>query len=200
MSKAPIRLVVGLGNPGPQYADTRHNAGAWFVLHCHDRLQASPKQESKFMGSLARSSVHQSDCRFFIPSTYMNESGRALQAVTQFFKFKPAEILVVHDELDHPPGSARLKWGGGHGGHNGLRDIIRILGSSDFPRLRIGIGHPGAASKVSNFVLSSPTAAEHADIFRAIDLSFQVLPDLCGNQWEQGVKALHDQINQLKLR
>lgn len=165
-----LRLIVGLANPGPQYADTRHNAGAWFVERLAQQLGTSLVADSKSFGMLARCNVAGLDVRLLIPTTFMNRSGQAIGTVAGFYKISPAEILVAHDELDLLPGQIRLKTGGGHGGHNGLRDTIACLGNQNsFHRLRIGIGHPGDKSQVSNFVLGKAPSAESALTDLAID-------------------------------
>lgn len=165
-----LRLIVGLANPGPQYADTRHNAGAWFVERLAQQLGVSLVADAKSFGLLARCSVADQDVRLLIPTTFMNRSGQAISAVAGFYKISPAEILVAHDELDLLPGQIRLKTGGGHGGHNGLRDTIACLGNQNtFHRLRIGIGHPGDKSQVSNFVLGKAPNAESVLTDLAID-------------------------------
>ncbi len=165
-----IRLIVGLGNPGPEYAQTRHNAGAWLVADWARRLGVELRQEARFHGEIARYQSGAHDVRLLLPTTFMNRSGQSVLAVATFFKILPQEILVAHDELDLPPGVARLKVGGGHGGHNGLRDIIATLSQQQgFARLRIGIGHPGQASQVSNFVLQRPPHSEMQLIEQAID-------------------------------
>ncbi|MBI3479121.1 MAG: aminoacyl-tRNA hydrolase [Nitrosomonadales bacterium] len=151
-----IRLIIGLGNPGSEYETTRHNVGFWWVDELALIQKQSFKSESKFLGLTARAQLHGHETWLLKPQTFMNHSGRSVGALAQFYKISPAEILVVHDELDLPPGVARLKIGGGHGGHNGLKDIIAHLGSNDFWRLRIGIGHPGERSEVSNYVLGNP--------------------------------------------
>ena len=149
-----IQLIVGLGNPGPEYEQTRHNAGALFVERIASAQRVSLTADKKYFGLTAKFSHQGNDVRLLIPTTYMNRSGQAVAALANFFRIKPEAILVAHDELDLPPGVAKLKRGGGHGGHNGLRDIIAQLGNqNDFHRLRLGIGHPGDAKLVSNFVL-----------------------------------------------
>lgn len=165
-----LRLIVGLANPGPQYADTRHNAGAWFVARLADQLGARLIADSKSFGHVARVSVAGEDVRLLIPTTYMNRSGQAIAAVAGFYKITPAEILVAHDELDLAPGQIRLKTGGGHGGHNGLRDTIASLGNQNgFHRLRVGIGHPGDSSMVTGFVLGKAPRSEQDLIDQALD-------------------------------
>lgn len=165
-----LRLIVGLANPGPQYADTRHNAGAWFVERLADQLDLRLSADSKAFGLVARTQVAGEDLRLLIPTTYMNRSGQAIAAVAGYYKITPAEILVAHDELDLLPGQIRLKTGGGHGGHNGLRDTISALGNQNgFHRLRVGIGHPGDRSQVTGFVLGKAPASEQRLIDAAID-------------------------------
>lgn len=150
-----IRLLVGLANPGAEYARTRHNAGAWVVEELARIHNVSLREEAKYFGQTGRIQTNGQDLRLLIPSTYMNLSGKSVAALAKFFQIKPEEIMVAHDELDLPPGVAKFKKGGGHGGHNGLRDIISKMGNNkDFYRLRIGIGHPGDKNKVAGFVLA----------------------------------------------
>ncbi|HEY0211392.1 aminoacyl-tRNA hydrolase [Acerihabitans sp.] len=164
-----IKLIVGLANPGAEYAATRHNAGAWYVDLLAEQFRQPLKEESKFYGYTARLSLAGQDVRLLVPTTFMNLSGKAVAAVATFYRILPEEILVAHDELDLLPGNARLKLGGGHGGHNGLKDIISRLGNNPaFHRLRIGIGHPGDKNKVVGFVLGKPPASELALIDQAI--------------------------------
>lgn len=165
-----IRLIVGLANPGAQYADTRHNAGAWFVTRLAEQLGARLVADSKAFGLIARISHQGEGVRLLIPTTFMNRSGQAVAAVAGFYKIAPAEILIAHDELDLSPGQIRLKTGGGHGGHNGLRDTISALGNQNgFHRLRVGIGHPGDSSLVSGFVLNKAPRSEQDLMDRALD-------------------------------
>lgn len=165
-----IKLIVGLGNPGAKYADTRHNAGEWLIERLAHRFNFNLRDESKFFGKTARTSIQGKEVRFLIPTTFMNLSGKAVGALATFYRIQPEQILVLHDELDLPVGSVKLKLGGGHGGHNGLKDIIAQLGNSkNFYRLRIGIGHPGDRNQVSNFVLSKPAPAEKQRIEQALD-------------------------------
>lgn len=164
-----IRLIVGLGNPGPQYAETRHNAGFWQLEALARAMRVQFQPESKFYGQVARLAPPYGDTRLLMPATFMNRSGQAVGALSQFFKLAPAEILVVHDELDLPPGIAKLKTGGGHGGHNGLKDITRALGNNNqFHRLRLGIGHPGHRDQVTPYVLGKPPATDRDLIEQAI--------------------------------
>lgn len=190
MAAKPIRLIVGLGNPGTEYSKTRHNAGAWFAEEVLRIADSSAKSESRFFGRIGSATINRKAVYVLIPSTYMNDSGRSVLAVAQFYKIAPEEILVAHDELDHDAGSARLKFAGGHGGHNGLRDITRVL-NNQFARLRLGIGHPGDSSKVTAHVLNKPTAAEADAIDHAIHRACDVLPDLVTAQWNKAVKNLH---------
>lgn len=188
----PVQLIVGLGNPGPQYANTRHNAGEEFVTAlarlCGQPLAPTPK----FFGYSARVTIHQHDVRLLIPTTFMNRSGQAVGALAQFLKIPPEAILVAHDELDLAPGVARLKRGGGHGGHNGLRDIISALGNSrDFGRLRLGIGHPGNAKQVAAYVLQKAPASEHDLLEQAIERSLSVIDDTVDGDWERAMCTLH---------
>ncbi|HCP9160162.1 TPA: aminoacyl-tRNA hydrolase [Escherichia coli] len=165
-----IKLIVGLANPGAEYAATRHNAGAWFVDLLAERLRAPLRAEAKFFGYTSRVTLGGEDVRLLVPTTFMNLSGKAVAAMASFFRINPDEILVAHDELDLPPGVAKFKLGGGHGGHNGLKDIISKLGNNpNFHRLRIGIGHPGDKNKVVGFVLGKPPVSEQKLIDEAID-------------------------------
>jgi len=165
-----IKLIVGLANPGAEYAATRHNAGAWYTDLLADRFRQPLKEEAKFFGATARLSIAGEDIRLLVPTTFMNLSGKAVAAMANFYRIQPQEILVAHDEMDLPPGVAKFKQGGGHGGHNGLKDIINKLGNvADFHRLRIGIGHPGDRNKVTGFVLGKPPLSEQKLIDDAID-------------------------------
>jgi len=188
-----IKLIVGLGNPGQQYRFTRHNAGAMFLETLCDDYQGELKAENKFFGLSGRIDINGEDIRLLFPSTYMNNSGQAVAAIASYFKIEPLDILVAYDELDLPVGTTRLKKGGGHGGHNGLRDIIKVLGSQDFNRLRIGIGHPGEASKVSNYVLSEPSKADADQIQADIDKSIAILPLLVKGEFQEAMLKLHTQ-------
>jgi len=183
------RLLVGLGNPGKEYEHTRHNAGAWFIEHIAKADQVNLQLEKKFHAMVAK--LPGKNCTLLIPTTYMNESGRAVAAFAKFYKLKPQEICVAHDELDFEPGMVRLKEGGGHGGHNGLRDIIRCLGSAEFTRLRIGIGHPGAKHDVVNYVLRKPSHSDLESIHRSIDDAFYALPDIVDGDLQSAFRKLH---------
>ena len=187
-----VRLIVGLGNPGARYAGTRHNAGADFVEAVARTHGETLRPEKKFHGATGRMSVGGRDVRLLVPDTFYNASGTATQAVLAFYRIAPAELLVVHDELDLPPGVARLKRGGGHGGNNGLRDILRALGGeAGFARLRLGVGHPGEKSRVTGYLLTRAPAAERAALDEAIDESLRVLPELVAGEWERAPTALH---------
>lgn len=163
-----IRLVVGLGNPGADYVSTRHNAGFWFVDELARRYGGAFKPEKKFHGEMARIDIAGQDVRLLKPMTFMNRSGLAVRAAADFLKIASPSILVAHDEIDLPPGALRLKQGGGHGGHNGLRDASAHMGA-DYLRMRIGVGHPGQASEVVGYVLKRPSKDEDIVIRRAID-------------------------------
>ena len=190
--KNGIELIVGLGNPGRQYEDTRHNAGAWFVERLARQTNASLTNDSRYNALTGRATLNGHDVRLLIPTTFMNISGQAVAPFAHFFKIPVDRILVAHDELDLPPGVAKLKQGGGHGGHNGLRDIISKLGNDkNFARLRIGIGHPDSAEKVSGFVLSKAPAKEQQLIDDAIDEALRSLPDLLGGDANKAMNRLH---------
>ncbi|MBF7141936.1 MULTISPECIES: aminoacyl-tRNA hydrolase [Pseudomonas] len=189
-----IQLIVGLGNPGPEYEQTRHNAGAFFVERIARDQNISLVPERKFFGLAGRFSHKGQDVRLLIPTTYMNRSGQAVAALAGFYRIPLESILVAHDELDIPPGVAKLKQGGGHGGHNGLRDIIAQLGNQNgFHRLRLGIGHPGDASKVSGFVLGRAPRAEQEKLDASIDFALGVLPDILAGDWPRAMRTLHSQ-------
>lgn len=187
-----IKLIVGLANPGPQYQETRHNAGAWLVSELA-RQQGEPlTPESRFFGDTARIFLNGQDIRLLIPATFMNRSGQAIAALANFYKILPEAILVAHDELDIPAGTARYKSGGGHGGHNGLRDTVTQLGNnSKFHRLRVGIGHPGHASQVTNYVLGKPPTDERISIDHCIDEALRTLPDAIRGDWAKAMNQLH---------
>jgi PTH1 family peptidyl-tRNA hydrolase len=186
-----IKLIVGLGNPGKEYANTRHNAGFWWVDELTRNQNVNFKADSKFHGLVARASVHSHEVHLLKPQTFMNISGRAVGAVAQFYKIEPAQILVVHDELDLPSGNAKLKLGGGHGGHNGLKDIIAQLTTKDFWRLRIGIGHPGDRAEVVNYVLNAPRKEEQVLIDEAMQRAQDVAPLIIEGKMEAAMLKLH---------
>ncbi|MAD46978.1 MAG: aminoacyl-tRNA hydrolase [Oceanospirillaceae bacterium] len=187
-----IRLIAGLGNPGAEYEHTRHNAGAWLVeeLARSEGIRLSP--DKKFHGFSGKGMIGGQECWLLIPTTFMNLSGQAVQALASFYKLKPEEILVVHDELDLPAGQARFKTGGGHGGQNGLRDIIAKLGNNrNFHRLRIGIGHPGDKNKVTGHVLGRPGKNEKSAMEAAIDEALRVVPDAVAGDMAKAMNRLH---------
>lgn len=181
-----IALIIGLKNPGSRYENTRHNAGAWFA----EPLGINYKLEKSFEGLLAPA-CNDASIKIFLPETYMNESGRAVRKIADYFKLAPDHILIAHDEIDLPPGIARLKLGGGHGGHNGLRDIISHLKTPNFYRLRIGVGHPGHKDDVADHVLKAPSKKERIDIDCAIDKANQALALFLKGEREAAVKHLH---------
>ena len=165
-----IKLIVGLGNPGDKYTDTRHNAGEWLIERLARRFNVLLNPESKFFGKTARTLVNGKEVRLLVPTTFMNLSGKAVGALASFYRIKPEEILVIHDELDLPPGTAKLKQGGGHGGHNGLKDIVaQLSNNNNFYRLRIGIGHPGHRDLVAGYVLNKPSPADRDALEKVLD-------------------------------
>ncbi len=185
------RLIVGLGNPGREYERTRHNAGFWWVDAIASARGARWAKESKFAGWVARVSEGGRDFWLLKPATYMNESGRSVGAFLRFHRIEPAGMLVVHDELDLPPGTVKLKSGGGTGGHNGLRDIDEVLGTRDFLRLRIGIGHPGHKDAVADFVLHEARRDEQLAIDEALERSLGLLPRMASGRMQDAVTWLH---------
>lgn len=187
-----LRLIVGLGNPGPEYAQTRHNAGVWYVVRLADEYGIALTPEPKFHGLTGRGTIAGEDVRLLIPTTFMNRSGLSVGMVATFYKVLPPQMLIAHDELDLPPGSIRLKTGGGHGGHNGLRDIIAALANHNgFHRLRIGIGHPGVAAKVAGFVLNKAPSAEQTLIDKALDAALDLSPDIIQGQLARAMNQLN---------
>jgi peptidyl-tRNA hydrolase, PTH1 family len=189
-----IRLIVGLGNPGPEYEQTRHNAGFWLVDQLADKFGAPLAREARFAGLASRIRIAGGEVWLLEPQTYMNRSGQSVGALARFFKIAPEEVLVVHDELDLPPGAAKLKKGGSAAGHNGLKDITAALGKQDYWRLRLGIGHPremGLQQQVVDFVLHRPRREEMEAIEGAIERSLDVLPLLCEGKFEAAMMQLH---------
>lgn len=187
-----VELIVGLGNPGAAYKDTRHNAGIWFIealaRSCNTQLQL----DKKFHGFSAKTCLGGRDIRLLFPATFMNLSGQSVAAIANFYRIPPESILVAHDELDIPVGTARLKQGGGHGGHNGLRDIISRLGNNrDFLRLRIGVGHPGDSHQVVDYVLNKPSRQDDDKIRAVIDEAVRLMPEVLEGSWAKAVQALH---------
>ena len=189
----PIQLIVGLGNPGREYEQTRHNAGIWLVERLAQQENIELRTEKKFFGAIGKISLGQQDCWLLIPNTYMNLSGQATQAVTNFYRIEPQAILVAHDELDLPVGTARLKQGGGDGGHNGLRDITAKLNCKNYWRLRIGIGHPGHRDRVHDYVLSKPSRSDHDQILTAIENAITILPQFVSGEHQKATQQLHTQ-------
>ncbi|MCS5592880.1 MAG: aminoacyl-tRNA hydrolase [Gammaproteobacteria bacterium] len=188
-----IKLIVGLGNPGKDYQPHRHNVGFWFCDALAHLYSGSFKKETKFFGGVAQINVAGSSLRLLKPGTYMNRSGQSIQSIAKFYQINADEILVAHDELDLDPGVARIKFSGGHGGHNGLRDTIKALSSKDFYRLRIGIGHPGDKSKVADFVLHTPNKSEIEPIQTALVNSLNVIEQVVKGDIEPAMNALHTQ-------
>lgn len=188
-----ISLIAGLGNPGPEYAETRHNAGFRFLDAVLAATGERLRSESRFSGEVGRVVIGGQDVWLLAPTTFMNHSGDAVSRFAQYYKIPPAQILVVHDELDLPPGTVRLKRAGGAGGHNGLSDIIEKLGSADFMRLRIGIGHPGSAAQVASYVLKRAPASEQTLIDEAIIRAHQQLVDIVTGQFQKVMNAMHSQ-------
>lgn len=188
---ARIELIVGLGNPGRDYAETRHNAGFWFVEEVARKYAGSFKPDRKFQGEAARVRIEGHDVWLLKPETFMNLSGQSVLALMQFYKIPLQNILVVHDDLDLPAGVARLKQGGGHGGHNGLRDIIARCGGNDFARLRLGIGHPGDKSRVTGHVLNKVSVDDQAAINQAIAQALAVLPQVVSGDFSRAMNQLH---------
>jgi len=188
--KATIKLFVGLGNPGDKYAATRHNAGFWWVDLIAAQTNSTLSIGAKMFGIIGKLSPN-SDKWLLKPSTFMNASGKAVAAMAHYYKIKPEEILVIHDELDLPAGQCKLKFSGGHGGHNGLRDIHAALGSSNYWRLRIGIDHPGDKNQVSNYVLKTPTKDEQTAIDNSIYDSSKVIELLVKGEFDEAMLKLH---------
>jgi PTH1 family peptidyl-tRNA hydrolase len=186
----PLALIAGLGNPGQQYQYNRHNAGAMFLDALCRQTGTTLKPENKFFGLTGRVVIGGHEIRLLFPTTYMNKSGQSLAALAQYYKIKPQQILVAYDELDLPLGTTRLKTGGGHGGHNGIRDIVAALGS-DFHRLRIGIGHPGDAAKVLGHVLGDFNRDESAVIAAEIDKVLKLMPLLAEGNIQTAMHQLH---------
>jgi PTH1 family peptidyl-tRNA hydrolase len=187
----PIQLIVGLGNPGAEYAHTRHNAGFWLVDALAQDLGVHLQPEKNYRGLLARTTYQGKNLWLLQPQTFMNASGQSVAALARFFKIPPQDILVVHDELDLPPGEAKIKLGGSHAGHNGLRDIHAQLGSDQYWRLRLGIGHPGIKAAVVGWVLQKPPSHERSAIDDAITRCLQALPDLLAGQMDKATAHIH---------
>ncbi len=191
MSKTmAIKLIVGLGNPGDKYSKTRHNAGFWFIDALSQKYNASFKTESKFSGELAKANIAGQAVWLLKPSTFMNRSGLAAHQLSSFYKIKPQEVLVAYDELDLAAGTVRLKKAGGHGGHNGLRDLHAQI-TKDYWRLRFGIGHPGDRNKVADYVLSRPSQGDEIEINNAIDRSLNVIEEIIIGDTQKAMNILH---------
>ena len=186
-----IRLIVGLGNPGPEYAATRHNAGFWFVDALAHRLRVSLAPERAYSGLAARTNVGAQTLWLLEPTTFMNVSGKSVAALARFFKILPEEILVAHDELDLMPGQAKLKIGGSPAGHNGLKDIHAQLGSADYWRLRLGIGHPGVKAEVTNYVLKKPSPVEREEIDKSIEQSLSGIDLVLAGEMERATMKIN---------
>jgi len=186
-----IRLFVGLGNPGSEYEATRHNAGFWWVDALAHELKVPLVAEKGYHGLVARANVHGHPVWLLEPQTFMNLSGRSVAALARFYKIQPEEILVAHDELDIVPGQAKLKFGGGHAGHNGLRDIHAQLGTDDYWRLRIGIGHPGVRSEVVNWVLKKPAPEQRSAIEECVARTLKAAPALIAGEMDKATLLVH---------
>ncbi len=186
-----IKLIVGLGNIGSQYEGTRHNAGQWFLEAVADKLNLALVSDNKFHGAVAQIPIGTNKLWLLYPHTFMNKSGLAVSKLTQFYKIMPDEILVAHDELDLPCGQIRLKKGGGHGGHNGLRDIDACLGTRDYHRLRIGIDHPGDRNKVVGYVLGKPSLEDKIAIDHSITRAISYLDDIIQGNYQSVMNELH---------
>jgi PTH1 family peptidyl-tRNA hydrolase len=186
-----IKLFVGLGNPGPEYEATRHNAGFWWIDALARELKVGLTMDRAYHGTVARTTVGGQPVWLLQPQTFMNLSGKSVGALARFFKIQPQEILVAHDEMDVAPGEAKLKLGGSHAGHNGLRDIHAQLGSSDYWRLRIGVGHPGVKSEVVSWVLKKPSPDHRIAIAQTIDRSIKALPHLLAGEMDKATMLIH---------
>ena len=184
-------LIFGLGNPGSRYAETRHNAGFWFLDSLARKSGVSLRSQARLSAEVGRVKLSGRDCLLAKPTTFMNHSGQAVRTVMDYYRVPSADVLVVYDELDLPPGVARLKQGGGHGGHNGLRDIFRHVPDHGFLRLRIGIGHPGHKDAVTAYVLSRPTAEQELLVRQAINEAVEVIPRILGDDVAGAMHQLH---------
>ena len=188
---AALRLLVGLGNPGAEHLRTRHNAGFWFIDALAQRLEVRFGAETKLHGESAKVSISGQSVWLFKPTTFMNNSGRAVSAALHYWKIEPEEMLIAHDDLDLPPGAARLKFDGGHGGQNGLRDIIAVLGHAKFNRLRFGIGHPGNKDRVTPWVLGRPSVQDEQAILGAVGEALEEVPLIVAGEFNEAMKRLH---------
>ena len=190
--KKPVRIIAGLGNPEDRYERTLHNAGFWFADALARKFGGHFRYEKKFDAEICRVKIHGEDVWLVKPQSYMNHSGPPVRGMLDYYRLAPSELLVAHDEIDLPPGTVRLKDGGGHGGHNGIRDVIRHCGA-DFLRLRLGVGHPGEKDKVTNYVLKPGSAEIESAIEGNIDSTISVLPELVDGNINAAMKKLHTQ-------
>jgi PTH1 family peptidyl-tRNA hydrolase len=188
-----IRLIVGLGNPGPQYEKTRHNVGFWLINALAEKHDGAVKYEAKFKGFFGSVNILDHDCKLLMPMTFMNLSGESVRSVVNFYKIPIESVLVIHDELDFLPGDVRLKKGGGANSHNGVQNIISHLGSKDFLRLRIGIGKPSFKNDMANYVTSAPSKTDTQQIHSAIDQAIEVIPDLVLGDFAKAMQDLHSE-------
>ena len=188
---ASYQLLIGLGNPGARYETTRHNAGVWLLERVARRYASGFRSSPRCFGSIADADIAGTRVRLFRPDTFMNHSGRAVAAVAGFYKVPIERILIAHDEIDLPPGTVRLKRGGGHGGHNGLRDVVPQLASAGFSRIRIGVGHPGSKDRVVGYVLDRPPPAERSEIDDAIERVVDEIARIAGGDLEGAMNTLH---------
>ena len=189
-------MIIGLGNPGPKYSQTRHNAGFWFLDALHGNIRAGGvdtgfRSQTKVSAEISRSRLFGKDCIFAKPTVFMNHSGQAVRALVDYYQVEIENLLIAYDDLDLPAGTIRLKKGGGHGGHNGMRDIFRHLDSTDFLRLRIGIGHPGFKDAVTGYVLSRASADQEKLMMHSIGAAIAVMPDLLAGDVSKATKDLH---------
>lgn len=190
-SQTPIQLIVGLANPGKEYAETRHNAGAWFIEELARKADAALRVDAKYHGLHSQIQMGGKTCHLLIPTTFMNLSGRAVRACMSYHKIEPSAILIAHDDIDLPVGTIKLKFDGGDGGHNGLKDIIRHLNTKQFYRLRIGVGHPGNSKDVVDYVLKNPSKADRQKIDLALDQAQDVLPLILNGDLARAMQTLH---------
>jgi len=188
---SPIQLIVGLANPGKEYANTRHNAGAWFIHAIANAANISLRAESKYHGLHGLIELHGQKCHLLIPTTYMNNSGRAVSACLKYLKITPDSLLIVHDEIDLPVGTIKLKFDGGNGGHNGLKDVIEHIHTKQFYRLRIGIGRPTHSKDVIDYVLENPSKADKKIIIEAMQRADKVLPLILNGEMQKAMQQLH---------
>ena len=186
-----IKLFVGLGNPGPEYEATRHNAGFWWIDALSRELNAPLSFDKNYFGQVARTTLNGQTVWLLKPLTFMNLSGKSVAALARFFKLEPSQVLVAHDEMDIVPGQVKLKFGGSHAGHNGLRDIHAQLGTPDYWRLRIGVGHPGVKSEVISWVLKKPSAEHRTAIEESIARCLKAMPELLGGEMEKATMMIH---------